>query len=267
MVAKVGDDDFGTMLLRSLRAAGVEVDRVSVVTGSSSGVALISVDAAGQNSIVVVPGANAELRPKDLERCLPLFQSAGILLVQLEIPLETVEYLAAMAKQVGVPLMLDPAPARQLPRSLLENVTYLTPNETETCTLCGLAPEDLTLDSVASIAAQLQAFGPANVLVKMGQHGVYLRASDGSTAMVPAFHVDAVDTTAAGDAFNGGCAAALVRGATLEEAVQFGIGVAGVAVTRAGAQPAMPTCAEVAALFEMKGKALPAALRGSMQAK
>jgi len=267
MVAKVGDDDFGTTLLRSLREGGVRVDTVEVAAGSSSGVALISVDAAGQNSIVVIPGANAKLRPEDLERCLPLLQSAGILLVQLETPLETVEYLSVMAKRLGVPLMLDPAPARELPRSLLENVTYLTPNETETCTLCGLAPEDLTLDSVASIAERLQASGPANVLVKLGQHGVYVRAADGSTAMVPAFRVNAVDTTAAGDAFNGGCAAALVRGATLEEAVQFGIGVAGVAVTRAGAQPAMPTCDEVAQLFEAQGKVMARVLQCSMQAK
>ena len=261
MVGKVGEDAFGERLLQSLRDARVGVEEVGVAPGTASGVALISVDAAGQNSIVVVPGANAALRPEDLERSMPVLASAGILLAQLEIPMETVEFLCSTAARLQVPLMLDPAPARALPASLLHAVTYLTPNETETCTLCGLATEELTLDSVAGIAATLQSAGPANVMIKMGRHGAYLLQADGAGVMVPAFAVDAVDTTAAGDAFNGGCAVALMRGASLAEAVAFAGGVAAVAVTRPGAQPAMPTYDEVAALFARHGRELPATLR------
>ena len=260
MVAKVGDDDFGRSLLESLRHASVNVQRVGIAPATASGVALIAVDAVGQNSIIVVPGANAALRPQDLERCLPLFESAGIVLAQLEIPLETIEFLCDTAHRLNVPLMLDPAPARELPANLLRCVTYLTPNETEACTLCGIAADELTPDSVAAIAARLQATGPATVIIKMGRHGAYLRQADGVGRMVPGFKVEAVDTTAAGDAFNGGCAVALMRGASLDEAVQFAIGVSAVAVMRPGAQPAMPTLDEVERLFQQHGRQLPSVL-------
>ncbi len=253
LVGKVGDDDFGSRLRQGLQESHVDVDRLATVAGIASGVALISVDRQGQNSITVVPGANGELRPADLECCLPILRSAGIILTQLETPLETVEYLCAMAHTAGVPLMLDPAPARALPDSLLRCVTYLTPNETETCALCGLQAQDLTPDQAPAVARRLQASGPANVILKMGQHGAFVASSDGSDTFVPAFAVDAVDTTAAGDAFNGGMAVALMRGSSLAEAAQFAAAVAAVSVTRAGAQPAMPTLDEVAAVFARSG--------------
>lgn len=257
MVAKVGDDDFGAQLRRGLRDAGVNVRGVSLAKGTASGVALISVDSKGQNSITVVPGANDRLLPEDLEKCLPQLRSAGILLTQLETPMETVEYLCETAKRLAIPLMLDPAPARALPRRLLRNVTFLTPNETETCALCGIAPEDLTPATVGEYARKLQSSGAANVIVKMGSRGAYIAAADGSRRMVPAFRIKAVDSTAAGDAFNAGLAVGLMRGMALPDAVRLGAAAGALAATRAGAQTSMPTGDEVQKLMKAQPGAPP----------
>lgn len=248
MVAKVGDDDFGKRLREGLAAASVNVDDVSVASGVASGVALISVDAKGQNSIIVIPGANGELRPGDLERSLPKLRSAGIILVQLETPLDTVEYLSEIAERAGVPLMLDPAPARPLPAAILRRVAYLTPNETETAALCGMT--ELAPAMVPEAAETLLKTGAENVILKLGSQGAFLASRSGTRETVPAMDVRAVDSTAAGDAFNGGMASALMRGLGLQEAVRFGVAVAAVSVTRAGAQPSMPTAAEVAQLLQ-----------------
>jgi ribokinase len=245
MVAKVGDDEFGSRLRQGLRAAGVNVRAVATVSSTASGVALISIDRQGQNSITVIPGANGRLLPGDLERALPLLGSAGIILAQLEIPMETVEYLCAAAHRLHVPLVLDPAPARQIPRKMLRQVTFLTPNETETCTLCGIHCRDLSPATIAEFAQTLQSKGAPNVIIKMGSNGAYVAGANGLRKMVPAFKVRAVDTTAAGDAFNGGLSVALMQGKGLEEAVRFGAAVAAVSVTRTGAQPSMPTAREV----------------------
>lgn len=243
MIAKVGDDDFGKKLRHGLRAAGVNVRAVSAAGGTASGVALISVDSRGQNSITVVPGANDQLLPRDLEELLPLLRSAGIILTQLEIPMESVEYLCSVAQRFQIPLMLDPAPARPIPRKMLRQVTYLTPNETETCVLCGAAPGELTIATVSRFAASLLG-GAANVVVKMGKHGAWF-AGSAFAKMIPAFKVKAVDSTAAGDAFNAGLAVALMDGMDPAEAVRFGAAVGALSTTRAGAQASMPTAAEV----------------------
>lgn len=250
MVAKVGDDDFGPRLRRGLRDARVNVRSISLAKGTASGVALISVDSKGQNSITVVPGANDQLLPRDLDKCLPQLRSAGIILTQLETPMETVEYLCAMASRFHIPLMLDPAPARPIPRRMLRHVTFLTPNETETCTLCGIAPSDLTPATVGEYARKLQSGGAANVIVKMGSRGAFLLAADGLCKMVPSFKVKVVDSTAAGDAFNAGLAVALMRGRTLPDAVRFGAATGALSATRSGAQSSMPTAAEVAQLMK-----------------
>lgn len=244
MIAKVGDDDFGRRLRHGLRAAGVNVRAVSSAGGTASGVALISVDRNGQNSITVVPGANDQLLPQDLEEFLPQLRSAGIILTQLEIPMESVEYLCSVAQRFQIPLMLDPAPARPIPRKMLRQVTYLTPNETETCVLCGAAPGELNLSTVDRFAASLLG-GAANVIVKMGKYGAWLASNDGFAKMVPAFKVKAIDSTAAGDAFNAGLAVALMDGMDLAEAVRFGAAVGALSTTRAGAQTSMPTASEV----------------------
>ena len=168
MIAKVGDDQFGPRLRRALRAENVNVRAVGTAKGTASGVALITVDDFGQNSITVIPGANAQLLPRDLEKSLPQLRAAGMILTQLEIPMETVEYLCTIAGRFYVPLMLDPAPAKELPREMLRHVTYLTPNETETRALCAIPPHDLNAATVAEVALTLQASGPANVIIKMG---------------------------------------------------------------------------------------------------
>jgi ribokinase len=245
MIAKVGEDEFGSRLRQGLRVAGVNVRAVGTAKGTASGVALITVDGRGQNSITVIPGANAKLLPRDLEKSLPQLRSAGMILTQLEIPMETVEYLCAVAQRFQVPLMLDPAPARAVPAKMLRQVTYLTPNETEICALCGISAGDWKLAAVAEFAQSLQARGAANVLVKLGSHGVYLAGGDGQRQRIPPWKVRVVDSTAAGDAFNGGFAVARMRGMELEEAVRFGAAVGALSVTRAGAQPAMPTTQEV----------------------
>jgi ribokinase len=245
MIAKVGDDQFGPRLRQGLRAATVNVRAVGTAKGTASGVAMIAVDRSGQNSIIVIPGANAQLLPRDLEKSLPQLRAAGMILTQLEIPMETVEYLCSLAGRFQIPLMLDPAPARPLPREMLRHVTYLTPNETETCALCAIPSHDLNRETVAELARTLQASGAANVIIKMGKQGAFVAGADGLQRMVPSFKVRVVDSTAAGDAFNGGLAVALMRGLGFEEAVRFAGAVGALSVTRAGAQPAMPTAGEV----------------------
>lgn len=250
MIAKVGDDEFGTQLRKGLRAANVNVRQVGTARDTASGVALISVDAKGQNSIMVIPGANGTLSPRDVERSLPLLRNAGMILTQLEIPIETVEYLCEVSYRSKVPLMLDPAPARKLPGKMLKQVSYLTPNETETFALCGLAGSEMTLPIAAESARKLRSKGPANVIVKLGQRGAYIDSADGVQTLIPSFKVRVVDSTAAGDAFNAGLAVALLRGMNLSEAARYAAAVGAISVTRDGAQPAMPTALEVEKLFK-----------------
>lgn len=249
MIAKVGDDDFGKRLRQGLRDAGVNVRGVTTASGTASGVALITVDRKGQNSITVIAGANGKLGPEDLDACMPQLRSAGIILTQLETPIETVEYLGEIAERLKIPLMLDPAPARKLSGKILRRVTYLTPNEAETCAQCGIPYTDLNPATARECARTLLKKGVANVVIKMGGRGAFLATGDGFERMVPSFKVKVVDSTAAGDAFNGGMAVALMRGRPMEEAVRFGAAVAGVAVTRAGAQTAMPSEADVERLM------------------
>lgn len=256
MVAKVGDDDFGKRLRNGLIAASVNVDDMSTAFGIASGVALISVDAKGQNTIVVVPGANGALRPEDLDRCLPRLQSARMILAQLEIPMETIEYLSYVAHRAGVPLMLDPAPACAIPPHILRSVAFLTPNETETAVLCKLNAEELTPAMAAEAAEMLLSTGPQNVIIKMSDRGAFLASADGLRTLVPALKVSIVDSTAAGDAFNGGLASASVRGMAVEHAVQFASAVAAVSVMRSGAQPAMANAQEVAEMMQRHGMSM-----------
>jgi ribokinase len=245
IVAKVGDDQFGVRLRQGLRIAGVDVRAVRVEKRTSSGVALISTDKRGQNSIVVIPGANGKLLPGGLEKATPLLRSAGMILTQLEIPWETVEYLAALAQRSNIPLMLDPAPARPIPNDLMRKITFLTPNETETSVICGIRNEDLNPSTAPEIARTLLDRGLRNVVIKMGCRGAYAATAGNSGAFVSAFKVNAVDSTAAGDAFNGALAVALMQGQDFLAASRFGSAVAALSVTRMGAQPSMPGAREV----------------------
>ena len=241
MIAKVGDDDFGPGLKQALRKAGVDVRAVEIAKGSS-GVALINIGSDGQNNIVAVPGANGKVSGRDVRKNAALLQKAGMILAQLEIPLDAMEALAAFARKNNIPLMLDPAPARELPADLLRSTTWITPNESETRVLCGLShDEPVTFSTAARCADMLMARGPKNVVIKMGVQGAYLATADGVREMAPAFRVDAVDTTAAGDAFNAGFAVSLLSGKQPLEAARFAAAVAAISVTRKGAQPSMPT--------------------------
>jgi len=208
----------------------------------SSGVAAIIVAANGENCIVVVPGANATLQPEDLDEHVEAIRSAGAVLAQLEIPLETVERLGEICKDAGVPFVLDPAPARELPESLLKLVTWFTPNETEAAFYAKGAQ---TGDDAENIAQALLALGVKNVVLKRGSEGFLLATASGSLEVHPAYPVTAVDTTAAGDAFNGAFAMALVSGKTESESARFAAAAAAVSVTRRGAQGSMATLDEV----------------------
>ena len=167
--------------------------------------------------------------------------------------METVEALCHIADRANVPLMLDPAPARELSSEVLRCVTYLTPNETETAMLVGSGSTEITPSLARDAAEKLLLRGARNVILKMGSRGVFIASAEGLRKTVPALKVRAVDTTAAGDAFNGGLACALMRGQALEDAVSYAVAVAAVSVTRAGAQTAMPNAQEVAALLQEHG--------------
>src|SRR5271156_1483897 len=245
MVGKVGDDSFGPDLKASLRKSGVGVKGVKTAKGSS-GVALINIGNDGQNNIVVVPGANGNLLPKDISTQAALLRKAGMILAQLEIPLITLETLAVFAHQNKIPLMLDPAPARELPSGVLQAVTWITPNESETRILCSLgAQEPVTPETAARCADLLLKRGPKNVVIKMGSQGAYLATAAGLRQMSPSFAVKAVDSTAAGDAFNAGFAVSLLSGAAPVQAARYAAAVAAISVTRMGAQPSMPSARDV----------------------
>jgi ribokinase len=248
MIGRIGNDAFGAQLRASLEAANVDTKAVEVAP-TSSGIALITTAADGQNAIVVVPGANGELSSRELEKHLPLIREAGIILTQLEIPLETIELLVTIARRENIPLMLDPAPARALPASLLASVDWLTPNETETMTLLQRKATDLRNDDMKDAAQQLLEQGSRNVLLKLGERGCYVALATGERTLIPSYRVKAIDTTAAGDAFNGAFATSLLRGNNPISSVKYAAAVAAISVTRHGAQPSMPTPTEVEAFL------------------
>jgi ribokinase len=241
MIGKVGEDAFGSQLIDGLSQAGVETQFVGRAAGAS-GVALILTDQHGENSIVVVPGANGQLMPSDLEQQEDVLRDAGLILTQLEVPLETVEALAQIAKKHQVPLVLDPAPAQALPSSILCNVRWITPNEVEARHLLQKSGPELPESEAAE---QLLAAGVSHVVLKLGARGALVVEDMKTKTLVPGFQVKAVDTTAAGDAFNGAFAVAILRGKTAPEAARFANAVAAISVTRRGAQPSMPDAKEV----------------------
>lgn len=245
MIAKVGDDENGELLRRGLRDAGVDVRGVTSAPQTPSGTALIFTDPAGQNSIVIIAGANGCLLPVDLAKFENLINSAGIILLQLEVPLQTVIYVAEMGYRKNIPVMLDPAPARELPPKLLLQLAWLTPNEVEAGALCGHPGETLSPTQVPQCAEDLLSRGPRHVIIKLGAQGAYLATRDGLRQHISPYKVRAVDTTAAGDAFNGALAVGLLQGKTPVEAATFASAVAALSVTRKGAQPSMPTAQEV----------------------
>ena len=248
MIGKLGNDAFGSELKKHLLDAGVGVDAVSTHEGPS-GTAMITVSSAGENSIVVVPGANAAVTPSTLDDHVALIRKADLVLTQLEIPLETVEHLSAICAHENVPLVIDPAPAMDLSPTVLRAAAWLTPNETEAAHYVGAHDAHET-------ARALVEMGCRGVVLKLGDRGAYV-SSAREQEFVPAISVEAIDTTAAGDAFNGAFAVGLVKGLTPNDAATFATVVAAIAVTRRGAQSSMPTLEEVKSFMSERSIVLP----------
>lgn len=248
MIGKLGSDVLGDQLRIHLKDAGVGLAGVESIEGES-GTAVIIVGPEGENCIVVTPGANAQVLPEYIDRHVDMIRRAGLLLTQLEIPLETVEHLAEVCSSEGIPLVLDPAPARNLPEKLLSRVSWFTPNETETAFYLHSIAHLSNIDSPSNAGRLLLEKGPSGVILKMGSRGAYLMA-DGSEHQLDAFEVDAVDTTAAGDAFNGAFAVGLMSGKSPVESARFAVAAASLSVTRPGAQPSMPTLSEVMRMLD-----------------
>lgn len=244
MVGCVGDDSFGPALVQNLQSSRVDTSHVRT-DPASTGTATIVVDAQGQNSIVLSPGANAKVSTSDVDAVS--FENAKILLLQFEIPFKTVTYAASVARQNGLRVVLNPAPARPIPDSLLANIDILIPNESELQLLTGMPVNDM--ESAKPAAQALLAKGVETVIVTLGSNGALLVTPE-ATVNIPAFNVDVVDTTAAGDAFIGGFAAALLKGSSLEDAVRYGNASGALAATKFGAQPSLPTAEDVAQFLD-----------------
>lgn len=241
LIGCVGDDLYGNTLLEHLRNEGIDTSHLAAVADQSTGVAVIQVDRDGDNSIIVVGGANHAVTRETVWSAEEVIRGADVLLVQLEIPLEAVEAALDIARSSGVTTVLNPAPARALPSALLEKVQILTPNETEAALLSGRASGGQIPELYAAVKRCLPH---GNVILTCGSQGAYFESA-GELKHVPAHRVEAVDTTAAGDCFNAAVAVALGEGKGLEDAVRFASRAAAISVTRFGAQPSLPVREEV----------------------
>jgi ribokinase len=248
MVGKVGSDGFGDQLLAELKRAGVADESVMRAPGSS-GIAVITTEESAENTIIVVPGANGRLRPSDIENNTGLLLSAAMVLTQLEIPMETVSKLAQVCLRHDVPLILDPAPAADLPADILRCLAWLTPNETELLQLTHTDGEIKEEREARELAESLMSKGAQNILLKLGAKGSYLATKDGVRKWIPAIKVIAKDTTAAGDAYNAAFAVALCEGRSPENSAQFASAAAAISVMREGAQPSLANREEVDGLL------------------
>lgn len=245
MAGRVGDDLYGRMYMEHFQKNGTQINTLGMDSKAGTGVAAIEVDDAGENHIIVVPGANDTCTPAWLEEIFPLICDCEIFLLQLEIPLETVQAAVDKLYALNKTIILDPAPARPLSRELLSKVSIVTPNATELVTITGDLPEDAGVEERARHLLQL---GVSCVVHKSGANGAYIVLPD-SWTHVPSFKVKAVDSTAAGDTFNGGLAAGIAMGWELHQAVVLANAAAALSVTKLGAQAGMPTLEEALAIM------------------
>lgn len=238
MIGRVGADNFGAELIKNLQNFGVQTENIVIDENVISGVAIITVDQKAENHIIVIPGANGKFNQEDINRLYPLLPQAKLLLLQLEIPLNTVILAAKAAHNANITVILDPAPAQtNLPDELYRLIDIITPNEIEASQLVGFTVNEP--ETAAKAANILLQKGVRCAIIKLGAKGVFCATKEESF-YIPAFSVNAVDTVAAGDAFNGGLAAALFEGKTLREAVVWGAAAGALATTKLGAQSSFP---------------------------
>lgn len=245
LLGATGEDIFGEQLRRTLAGYGVQTEHITRVPGAS-GTASIVVDSHGENSIIVTPGANLAVTQTYLQEKMDVLRGAGMVLAQLEIPIETVAWLADCCDELGVPLMLDPAPACRLPEKVLAKLAWFTPNETEASFYAEGA------EGTDGVLSRLFAYGMGNVILKQSSKGALVASRGGKRCNAEAFKVDAVDSTAAGDAFNGAFAVALMRGMSVSESARFAAAAAAISVTRAGAQPSLASEEETQAFLSIR---------------
>lgn len=245
-VTRLGSDHSGDGILKGLKSDALLTDYIVRDSTTPTGTALIFVAENGENSIGVAPGANANLCAADVHAAASAFDRAAVLLLQLEIPLPTVVAAAGLAREKGVRVILNPAPAQILPVSLLRTISILTPNASEAEALTGIAVR--TPDDAQRASADFRARGVETVVITLGAQGAYVSAAD-RAYLVPSFNVDAIDTVAAGDVFNGALAVGLAEGRVLQEAVRFANAAAAYSVTVAGAQPSAPQRGQIEAIL------------------
>lgn len=245
-VCKLGRDMFGEGASKHYESCGLDTSKI-LWSDKPSGVALITVDSKAENSIVVASGANADVTVSDIDSVADIIKSSGILLLQLEIPMDAVVHAAEIAYNAGVQVVLNPAPATSLPAELLKCVSILIPNETEASAISGIDINNL--ETAAAAAERLKGMGVREVIITMGSRGSMV--CDGDCTFVPAVKVNAVDTTAAGDTFCGGVCVALSEGKDLLEAVKFATAASSIAVQRPGAQDSIPKRYEVDKLLNI----------------
>lgn len=249
-IASIGPDTIGELALDGFRKDGIDISQVFRDESEPSGVALIFVGDDGENSIGVAGGANMALSPEKVSNRRHVIEQAGILLMQLETPLPTIETAAEIAAERNIPVILNPAPAQSLPESLLARIFLLTPNESEAELLTGLPVNGA--DGAPEAAKVLRKRGVANVIITLGAAGSFL-SMPGKEILIPGFQVNPVDTTAAGDIFNGALCVAVSEGKDLPDAVRFASAAAAISVTRPGAQPSAPRRHEILELLEHAG--------------
>ncbi len=251
LIGRIGNDSPGAQLLASLQADGVNTEFVSRDPLVGTAACCIHVDHQGQNSIVIVPQANSALRPEHIEAAREVIEAADILLAQLETPLDTVDHAFQVAHSAGVATILNPAPAQPLPAGLLGKTTYLTPNEVEMEMLSGIIRQQNSANWERRSAAKLLEQGAAHVIITLAERGCYAGGKNGEL-FVPSFPIEAIDTTAAGDAFNGALGVALAEKMDLALACRFANADGALATTLRGAQPSMPRRGQVEALLHAR---------------
>lgn len=241
-VCKIGNDIFGNETMEMFHKEKIDTTYVGITTTEPSGIALINVDKKGENCIVVASGANSTLSVEDIQKAEPAIKRASIVIMQLETPIESVTYAARMAKKDGITVLLNPAPAQPLPDELLANVDIIIPNVTEAEIISGMCITDE--ESAKEAIRHISAKGIKTVIITMGARGA-LAYENNEFIHIPAFKVEAVDTTAAGDTFCGGLCVALSEGKSLKEAIIFASKASSISVTRMGAQGSIPLREEI----------------------